>query len=52
MLKTHRKSPVILAVASGGGHWIQLLRLAPAFAGADVHYATTDPSAADEFVKK
>jgi len=47
MLKIHRKSPVILAVASGGGHWIQLLRLTPAFAGADVHYATTDRSAAD-----
>ena len=28
--------PKILAIASGGGHWIQLLRLRPAFSGADV----------------
>jgi hypothetical protein len=32
----------ILAVASGGGHWVQLLRLRPAFAGCTVRYATTD----------
>jgi hypothetical protein len=30
----------ILAVSSGGGHWVQLLRLRPAFAGCDVTYAT------------
>lgn len=30
----------ILAVASGGGHWVQLLRLRPAFAGCDVTYVT------------
>jgi UDP-N-acetylglucosamine:LPS N-acetylglucosamine transferase len=36
----------VLAVASGGGHWVQMLRLAPAFRGADVHFATTDHSAA------
>lgn len=33
----------ILAVASGGGHWVQLLRLRPAWAGCTAHYATTDP---------
>jgi UDP-N-acetylglucosamine:LPS N-acetylglucosamine transferase len=32
----------ILAVASGGGHWVQLLRLRPAFAGAHVVYVTVD----------
>lgn len=32
--------PKILAIASGGGHWVQLLRLRPAFAGAKVSYAT------------
>jgi len=32
----------ILAIASGGGHWIQLLRLRPAFAGADLSYASVD----------
>ena len=36
----------VLAVASGGGHWVQLLRLRPAFAGAEVQYATPDASAA------
>lgn len=30
----------ILAIASGGGHWTQLLRLRPAFEGCDVVYAT------------
>ena len=33
----------ILAVASGGGHWVQLQRLKPAFAGHDVTYATVGP---------
>jgi len=31
----------VLAIASGGGHWIQLLRLRPAFEGHDVTYVTT-----------
>jgi len=30
----------VLAVASGGGHWVQMLRLRPAFEGADVAYVT------------
>ena len=30
----------VLAIASGGGHWVQLLRLRPAFEGCDVSYAT------------
>ena len=30
----------ILAIASGGGHWIQLMRLRPAFKDADVIYAS------------
>lgn len=37
----------ILAVASGGGHWEQLLILQPAFSGCDVHYATTLEGLAD-----
>jgi UDP-N-acetylglucosamine:LPS N-acetylglucosamine transferase len=32
----------ILAVCSSGGHWVQLLRLRPAFEGHDVAYLTTD----------
>jgi UDP-N-acetylglucosamine:LPS N-acetylglucosamine transferase len=38
----------VLAIASGGGHWVQLMRLRPAFAGCDVHYATVDRSAAEK----
>ncbi len=30
----------LLAISSGGGHWIQLLRLRPAFEGCEVIYAT------------
>lgn len=45
MNKLSRSRPVVLAVASSGGHWSQMLRLAPAFSGAELHYATTDPSA-------
>ncbi len=41
-----QRPPRVLAVASGGGHWVQLMRLRPAFAGAEVHYATVDQSAA------
>jgi hypothetical protein len=32
----------ILAVSSGGGHWIELIRLVPAFEGHDVAFATVD----------
>ena len=32
--------PKILAISSGGGHWVQLLRLRPAFDGCDVVFAT------------
>ena len=36
----------ILAIASGGGHWVQLLRLRPAFDSADTVYASVDPAQA------
>lgn len=40
--------PKVLAISSGGGHWIQLMRIRPAFAGCDVVYATVaDAYAAD-----
>lgn len=32
----------ILAVSSGGGHWVELIRLSPAFEGHIVVYATVD----------
>ena len=35
------KRKKILAVSSSGGHWIELLRLRPAFVGHDVVYITT-----------
>jgi hypothetical protein len=34
------RKPKVLAISSGGGHWIQLLRLRPAFTHCDVLYAT------------
>jgi UDP-N-acetylglucosamine:LPS N-acetylglucosamine transferase len=37
----------VLAVASGGGHWIQLLRLRPAFSGTNLRFMTTN----EEFSK-
>jgi UDP-N-acetylglucosamine:LPS N-acetylglucosamine transferase len=38
------RRPRVLAVSSGGGHWVQLQRLAPAFEGADVVFATVGSS--------
>lgn len=35
------RPPCVLAVASTGGHWVQLLRMRPAWAGCNVHYVTT-----------
>lgn len=34
----------VLAIASGGGHFIQLMRLSPAWEGHDVSIATVDPT--------
>lgn len=36
----------VLAIASGGGHWVQLLRLRPAFAGCAVSFATVHADSA------
>lgn len=36
----------VLAIASGGGHWIQLLRLRPAFAGCHISFASVDRESA------
>jgi UDP-N-acetylglucosamine:LPS N-acetylglucosamine transferase len=35
-----RTKPKVLAIASGGGHWVQLLRLRPAFEDCEVVFAT------------
>jgi UDP-N-acetylglucosamine:LPS N-acetylglucosamine transferase len=37
----------VVAIASAGGHWIQLLRLRPAFINDDVTFMCTKPSFAD-----
>ena len=42
------KRKKILAVASGGGHWAQLMRLRPAFEGQEVVYASVGRGYADE----
>ncbi len=41
----------VLAVASGGGHWIQLLRLAPAFADSDVVFVGVSDSYRSQVAK-
>lgn len=38
----------VLAIASGGGHWVQLLRLRPAWEGCEVAYATVHADSAAE----
>ena len=39
--RIHRRKKV-LAVSSGGGHWVELLRLMPAFDGAEVAFVTVN----------
>ena len=39
-----RRRIKVLALSSGGGHWVQLLRLRPAFEGCDVTFATVSRS--------
>lgn len=38
------RRPRVLAIASAGGHWVQLLRLAPAWDGCDITYISTKDS--------
>lgn len=38
----------VLAIASGGGHWVQLQRLRPAFEGCDVAYVSVYSDYADD----
>ena len=42
-MKKPKKNGKILAVSSGGGHWVQLRRMAPAFAGFEAVYFTVQP---------
>lgn len=41
------KTKKLLAVASAGGHWVQLNRMYPAFDGYDLHWISTSPLLAD-----
>lgn len=43
------KQKRILAIASGGGHWQQMMMLRPAFADQHTRYVTTLPGLAEEF---
>lgn len=47
-----KQAPRVLAVASSGGHWVQLLRLRPAWRGCDVAYLTTEPSYARQLLEQ
>jgi UDP-N-acetylglucosamine:LPS N-acetylglucosamine transferase len=38
------RPPRVLAISSGGGHWVQLLRLRPAFEGCRVAFVTVSKS--------
>lgn len=39
---TQRTSPRILAVSSGGGHWVELMRIKAAFEDGDLAFATVN----------
>ena len=47
----HEKPRRILAVASGGGHWVQLQRMMSAFDGNHIVFASTIPSLRGEVSK-
>ena len=40
--KSRSMRPKVLAVSSGGGHWVQLLRIAPALKNYEVCFVTVD----------
>lgn len=42
MTSTLSRPRRVLALSSGGGHWVQLMRLASAFDGCETHYACTE----------
>jgi exopolysaccharide biosynthesis glucuronosyltransferase PssD len=43
-LKSRSYRPKLLAVSSGGGHWVQLLRITPAFEDCEVTFVTVHES--------
>jgi UDP-N-acetylglucosamine:LPS N-acetylglucosamine transferase len=47
-MRQPKVSKRILAIASGGGHWVELQRLKPAFEDLDVIYASVYPEYAED----
>ncbi len=43
-MKNQKSRPKVLAIASGGGHWVQMGRLRPALEKADLYFATISKS--------
>jgi UDP-N-acetylglucosamine:LPS N-acetylglucosamine transferase len=43
-MELNRTSRKVLAVSSGGGHWVQLLRVIPAFERCDITFVTVHSS--------
>lgn len=40
MTRAKERKPRVMAVSSGGGHWVELLRIAPAFEDCEIVYVT------------
>ncbi len=38
----------LMVIASGGGHWVQMRRIMPAFEGIDRFFVSLDPGSADD----
>ena len=50
-MKTNKKPPYsVLAIASAGGHWVQLRRLQPAWKGCQLIYVSTSASRKKELM--
>lgn len=46
------RPPRIVAIASAGGHWVQLMRLRAAWDGCAVTYISTDPALGAELARR
>lgn len=47
-----KRAPRVLVIASGGGHWVQMRRIRPAFEGFEVAYASVHADYAEELPGK
>ena len=45
------RKPRVLAISSGGGHWVEMRRLANAFENCDVTWCTTHPDYQNELLE-